>query len=141
MLKNIPKNLSPALLEVMMSMGHGDELVLADGNFPAAEYGKRCIRADGLGIPELLSSILTLLPLDTYVGAPVALMELVSGETYKPVIWDEYKKILSESCGDVKIEQVERFAFYERAKKAFAVVATGEEAIYANIILKKGVVK
>lgn len=142
MLKNIPKILSPELVKILMEMGHGDEIVIADGNFPAEAIGQRVVRCDGHGVPELLDGIMRLFPLDTYTDKPVMLMEVVKGDPVVPTIWEEYKKIINkyepENC---KIEMIERFAFYERAKTAFAVVATGEEAIYANIILKKGVVK
>ena len=142
MLKNIPKILSPELVKTLMEMGHGDEIVIADGNFPAETFGKRVLRCDGHGVPELLEAIMQLFPLDTYTEKPVMLMEVVPGDPVVPTIWEDYKKIINkyepENC---KIEMIERFAFYERAKTAFAVVATGEEAIYANIILKKGVVK
>lgn len=142
MLKNIPKILSPELVKILMEMGHGDEIVIADGNFPAEAIGQRVVRCDGHGVPEILDGIMQLFPLDTYTDKPVMLMEVVKGDPVVPTIWDEYKKIINkyepENC---KIEMIERFAFYERAKTAYAVVATGEEAIYANIILKKGVVK
>lgn len=142
MLKNIPKILSPEMVKTLMEMGHGDEIVIADGNFPAEAIGKRVVRCDGHGVPELLDAIMQLFPLDTYTDKPVMLMEVVPGDPVVPTIWDEYKNIINkyepENC---KIEMIERFAFYERAKTAYAVVATGEEAIYANIILKKGVVK
>lgn len=142
MLKNIPKILSPELVKILMEMGHGDEIVIADGNFPAETIGQRVVRCDGHGVPELLDGIMQLFPLDTYTDKPVMLMEVVKGDPVVPTIWDEYKAIINkyepENC---KIEMIERFAFYERAKTAYAVVATGEEAIYANIILKKGVVK
>lgn len=142
MLKNIPKILSPELVKILMEMGHGDEIVIADGNFPSETIGQRVVRCDGHGVPELLDAIMKLFPLDTYTDKPVMLMEVVPGDPVVPTIWDEYKEIINkyepENC---KIEMIERFAFYERAKTAYAVVATGEEAIYANIILKKGVVK
>lgn len=142
MLKNIPKIISPELIKTLMEMGHGDELVIGDGNFPAETYGKRVIRCDGHGVPELLDAIMQLFPLDTYTEKPVMLMEVVPGDPVVPTIWEEYKEIINkyepENC---KIEMIERFAFYERSKNAYAIVATGEEAIYANIILKKGVVK
>lgn len=140
MLKNIPSILSPELLKVLMEMGHGDEIVIGDGNFPAASIAQRLIRLDGHGVPEILDAILQLMPLDTYVDAPVALMNIGEGEEIPP-IWDTYKKIVNEKEGDKAIEKIERFAFYDRAKKAYAVIATGETAIYANVILKKGVVK
>ncbi len=144
MLKNIPKILSPQLLKVLCEMGHGDEIVLADGNFPSESVGKNAVvvRADGLPLPELLDAILTLLPLDSYVEKPAALMAVVPGDPCKPDIWDEYKEILQKHGENPQnIEMTERFAFYERARNAYAVVATGEERIYANILLKKGVVK
>ncbi len=142
MLKGIPSILSPELLKILMEMGHGDEIVIADGNFPAASIAQRLVRCDGHGVPVLLDAILKLFPLDSYVGHPVALMEVVPGDPVKPVIWDEYRKIVDKhEKSPVGIEHVERFAFYERARKAYAVIATGEEALYANIILKKGVVK
>ncbi|MCI6400371.1 MAG: RbsD/FucU domain-containing protein [Candidatus Fimivicinus sp.] len=138
MLKGIPSILSPELLKILMEMGHGDELVIGDGNFPAASNAQRLIRCDGHGVPALLDAILTLMPLDTYVDAPVALMETTRGDP-RPVIWEEYQRILA-THQKVKMETVERFAFYERAKQAYAIIATGETALYANLILKKGVV-
>jgi len=141
MLKGIPAILSPELLKILMEMGHGDEIVLADGNFPAASIAQRLVRADGHGVPELLEAVLTLFPLDPYSEKPVALMQVVPGDTVETPIWDTYRAIINAHEAKANgIENVERFAFYERAKKAYAVVATGEGALYANIILKKGVV-
>jgi L-fucose mutarotase len=139
MLKGIPKILSPDLLKIMMEMGHGDEIVIADGNFPSESIGQRVVRADGHGVPEILRAMLELFPLDTY-AQPVFLMAKVPGDETPVPIWNEYENII-EAHTDAKVEFIERFAFYERAKKAYCVVATGESAIYANIILKKGVVK
>lgn len=142
MLKNIPKNISPKLLKVLMEMGHGDEIVIADGNFPSATISNNVIRCDGLGVSELLDSILKLLPLDCqYSEDQIFLMEVVKGDNYIPEIWDEYKNILNRYEKDYTIKNLERFEFYERAKKSYCVIATSEEALYANIILKKGVVK
>jgi L-fucose mutarotase len=144
MLKGISPLLSPELLKVLCEMGHGDELVIADGNFPAESIGKNAvvIRADGHGVPELLDAILQLIPLDQYVDQPAALLKVVPGDPVVPVIWDEYRALLKQHGEDPdKIEMTERFAFYERAKNAYAVIATGETAIYANVLLKKGVVK
>lgn len=139
MLKNISPIISPELLKILMEMGHGDEIVIGDGNFPAASMAQRLVRLDGHGVPEILDAVLKLMPLDTYVECPVALMDNgADGE--EPPIWNEYKKIVTENEGEKNFKLEERFAFYERAKKAYAVVATGETAIYANIILKKGVV-
>ena len=139
MLKNISPILSPELLKILMEMGHGDELVIGDGNFPAASMAQRLVRLDGHGVPEVLDAILKLMPLDTYVESPVALMDNGNPKD-QPPIWADYKNIVTENEGEKSFELVERFAFYDRAKKAYAVVATGETAIYANIILKKGVV-
>lgn len=144
MLKGISPLLSPELLKVLCEMGHGDELVIADGNFPAESIGKNAavIRADGHGVPEMLDAILQLIPLDQYVDQPAALMKVVPGDPVVPVIWDEYRALLKKHGEDPdKVEMMERFAFYDRAKNAYAVIATGETAIYANVLLKKGVVK
>lgn len=139
MLKGIPSILSPELLKVLMEMGHGDEIVIADGNFPAASHAKRLLRCDGHGVPELLEAILALLPLDTYCEYPVALMQVVPGDQVETPIWDAYREIIGRHATPA-VEQVERFAFYERAKQAYAIAATSESALYANIILKKGVI-
>lgn len=142
MLKGVPNIISPELLKILMEMGHGDEIVLADGNFPAASVARRLVRADGHNIPELLEAILKFFPLDTYVDSAVALMAVVPGDNVKPTIWEKYRGIIKKSGEEFKdFEMVERFAFYERAAKAYAVVATSEAALYANIILKKGVIK
>ena len=142
MLKNIPKNISPELLKVLDEMGHGDEIVLSDGNFPSERINDKVVRCDSTGVTDLLKSILALFPLDTdYSDEQVFLMEVTPGDTYKPEIWEDYKKVLDESKENYTIGNIERFKFYERAKEAFAVVHTGETALYANIILKKGVVK
>ena len=141
MLMGIPSILSPELLKIMQEMGHADELVIGDGNFPAASMAQRLVRLDGHGVPAILDAILRFFPLDTFVDAPVALMQVVKGDRTVPTIWDTYKEIVGKRAGEkVKIEFVERFAFYERAKRAYAIVATGEQALYANVILKKGVV-
>ena len=141
MLKNIPSILSPELLKILMEMGHSDEIVIGDGNFPAASNAKRLIRCDGHGVPELLDAILQLFPLDTYVDSSVMLMQVTPGDDVDPVIWKDYRKIVDKHQENVKFEEIERFAFYERARDAYAIVATGESALYANVILKKGVVK
>ncbi|MBP7052490.1 MAG: L-fucose mutarotase [Phycisphaerae bacterium] len=140
MLKNIPAILSPELLKILMEMGHGDEIVLADGNFPAASVAQRLVRCDGHGVPELLEAVLKLFPLDTFVAQPVALMAVVPGDKTQPTIWETYRTLVKSSGERFSdFEFIERFAFYERAKKAYAVVATSEKALYANVILKKGV--
>lgn len=141
MLKKIPKILSPQLVKTLMEMGHGHEIVIADANFPCSSISNNVVRADGLSGSEVLKAVLELLPLDSYVDEQVLLMEVVPGDNYIPEIWDEYKSILNNSGELYTVGYLERFAFYERAKRSYAVIATGEEALYANIILKKGVVK
>ena len=145
MLKGIPKILSPELIKVLCEMGHSDRLVIADGNFPSESMGKnaKVIRCDGHGVPELLEAILTVFPLDTYVETPVSLMQVMPGDNVETPIWDEYKEIISkyDERGEKAIGQTERFAFYDEAKTAYAIIATGESALYANIMIQKGVVK
>lgn len=141
MLKRIPNILPPDLLKILMEMGHGDELVIADGNFPAASHAQRLVRCDAVGVPPLLEAILALFPLDTFVKHPATLMAIVPGDPYTPEIWPVYREIARKHEPHfTEFEMMERHAFYERAKKAFAIVATGEAARYANIILKKGLV-
>ena len=128
-------------MKILMEMGHGDEIVLADGNFPAASVAQRLVRCDGHGVPEILDAVLKFFPLDAYVEYPVALMSVVAGDDTRPTIWKKYRSIIAQS-GErfCDFEFVERFAFYERAKRAYAIVATSEKALYANVILKKGVI-
>ncbi|MFR3567697.1 MAG: RbsD/FucU family protein [Paraclostridium sordellii] len=144
MLKNIPQILSPQLLKVLCEMGHSDQIVISDGNFPSESMGKDSIviRCDGHGVPELLDAILTVFPLDTYVDKPVSLMEVMPGDNVETPIWDTYKEIIQkhDNRGEETIETIERFKFYDEAKKAYAIIATGEKALYANVILQKGVV-
>ncbi|MDR1628632.1 MAG: L-fucose mutarotase [Oscillospiraceae bacterium] len=139
MLKGIPPILSPELLKILCEMGHGDEIVIGDGNFPAASNARRLVRCDGHGVPELLQAILELFPLDTFVESPVSVMQVTPGDDTDPVIWKTYAELVSKH-GGFSISEIERFAFYERAKNAYAIVATGESALYANILLKKGVI-
>ena len=144
MLKGISPILSPELLKVLCEMGHSDYLVLADGNFPAESVGKQAkvIRCDGHGVPELLDAILQLFPLDTYVEKPVGLMQVTPGDPVETPIWDVYRETVAryDERGAAAFEEIERFAFYEKARGAYAIIATGERAIYANVILQKGVV-
>lgn len=144
MLKGIPKILSPELLKILCEMGHSDRIVIADGNFPAESMGKnaRVIRMDGHGACEVLEAILQVFPLDTYVEKPVSLMQVMPGDPVETPIWDEYEKLVAtaDERGGAAIGHTERFAFYEEAKQAYAIVATGESALYANVMLQKGVV-
>ena len=144
MLKGVPKILSPELLKVLCEMGHSDRLVISDGNFPAESMGKDAIviRCDGHGVPELLDAILQVFPLDTYVEKPMNLMEVMKGDNVETPIWETYKEIVAkhDSRGADAIGQIERVEFYDESKTAYAIIATGESALYANIMLQKGVV-
>ena len=143
MLKGIPSILTPELLKILMEMGHGDTICIGDGNFPAASMARDCklVRLDGHGVPEILDAILQLMPLDPYVEKPVNLMEVVPGDPVETPIWDEYRQIVEKHEPGTKIGNIERFRFYDEARKAYAIIATGETALYANILLQKGVVK
>ena len=139
MLKNVPKIVSPEMLKILCEMGHGDEIVIADGNFPSASNGKRVIRADGHGGEAILDAVLSLIPLDTYADPNFMLMQTTNGDP-TPEIWEKYFAIANAHDDNLRVGMVERFDFYERARNAYAVIATGESAIYANIIIKKGVI-
>lgn len=140
MLLGIPSQISPDLLKIICEMGHGDEIVLADANFPSASMAQRLVRADGIEIPKLLSGILELFPLDQYDSRNFILMEKCEGDEADVSVWSEYKNILNKYSPETQMSFMERFDYYERAKNAYAVVATGERRQYANIILKKGCV-
>jgi L-fucose mutarotase len=140
MLKGISPLISPRLLGVMARMGHGDELVLADAHFPGESLCKRVVRADGLRIADLLEAIMPLFELDTYVPHPLIMMEPVAGDNLDPQVEISYRKSIFLTNPDLpSIKRIDRYAFYERAKSAFAVVMTGETVKYGNIILIKGV--
>ncbi len=142
MLKGISPMLSPQLLKVLCEMGHSDTIVIADGNFPAETMGRNgiVIRMDGHGVPEILEAILQVFPLDQYVEKPVSLMERVHGDNADVSIWKTYERMIEavEPRGIAVIDKLERFAFYEEAQKAYAVIATSETSQYANVILQKG---
>jgi L-fucose mutarotase len=141
MLKNIPPIISPELMKTLMEMGHGDEIIIADGNYPCHSQGVKVIHSDGHDVKSLLDAILDFFPLDTYSDHPVVLMEVVKGDPTVPVIWDTYKEIIQEKGYELDvIENIERFDFYERSTKTYAIIATSDKALYANILLKKGVV-
>ena len=141
MLKGVPRLLSPELMHVLMKMGHGDELVLADGNFPADSNAQRLVRADGHGVVEILEAVLKFLPLDTFVEFPATVMQPVDPKTPEPPIWTDFRRAIAMGEGrSIPLQPIERFAFYERTRQAYAIVATSDTALYANLILKKGVV-
>ena len=148
MLKNIPSILSPDLLKVLAEMGHSDRICLGDGNFPGSSMAKAknaiFLRADGHGIPEILDAILQVMPLDAYVDTPVMLMEKMDCDKDLHIpVWDEYKKVVAkhDERGEAAVGAYERFEFYEQAKDYYCILQTGETAIYANVILQKGVIK
>ena len=148
MLKNIPPILSPELLKVLCEMGHSDRICIGDGNFPGASMAKAkgaiFLRADGHGVPELLDAILQVIPLDTYVEKPAILMEKMACDADLEIpVWETYKQIVAnhDARGAEAVGNIDRFAFYEEAKDCYCIIQTGETAIYANIILQKGVIK
>jgi L-fucose mutarotase len=143
MLIGIDPLLGPELLAHLRAMGHGDELVIADANFPATSVARRLVRADGVTAPQMLDAVLTLLPLDTFVDSAVAVMEIVGSAGKCAPITDEFRAIVAARSGRrfENIAPVERFAFYERARQAYAVVATGERRTYGNVILRKGIIE
>lgn len=158
MLKGIPKILSPELLKALCEMGHSDRLVIADGNFPAESIGKnaKVIRMDGCGAEELLDAVLALFPLDHYAEQPVLLMEKVPGDKAETPIWESFRRIVvkhegetrganpaglkGSAGGEERIGHLERFRFYKEASEAYLIIASSERALYANVILQKGVV-
>ena len=143
MLQGISKLLTGDLLKALCDMGHGDELVIADANFPGERVARRLIRLPGISGTELLRAIAPLIPLDAYSPAPALVMQLTDSDRAKgmpdPAIWGEYEAILREHYGeDTRVDTIERQAFYERAKTAYLVIQTGEERIYGNLLLAKG---
>ena len=139
MLKGIPPVISPELMLVLMEMGHGDELVLADANFPAETHGRRVVRADGLEVPVLLEAILKFFPIDTFEADAAFVMRPVDPNDPSPPIWDRYRELLRLAEGrDIALKPLGRHEFYERSLEAYAIVATSERAIYGNLIIKKG---
>lgn len=140
MLKGINPLLSPDLLKILSEMGHGDEIIIADGGFPAAKLARNLVRADGVGCVAMLDAVLSVLPLDQYDDHNFILMDTTGGDE-PPAIWEEYAEVLKKYEPDAHIEHIERFNYYARTEKAYAVIATGEMAPYGNILLKKGCVR
>jgi L-fucose mutarotase len=141
MLRGIDPILSPHLLQVLRAMGHGDEIVIADANFPATSIGADCVRLDGISATDVLKAVLSVMPLDNFVADPAHAMQVVDNAEETPPVVAEFQKIINGTADNpAVIASLERFAFYERAGDAFAVVQTGERRLYGNIILKKGVV-
>lgn len=145
MLKGIPKVLTPEMLKILDEMGHDDELVIVDAHFPAESIGQRVIQYPCISAPEMVKAILHVFPLDSYVESPLKVMSIVESDLIKgmkrPEMWDEvldYANAVENF--EVKLDEYERFEFYEHAKKAYAVIQTGEERQYGNFMLRKGVV-
>ena len=138
MLKGIAPVISPELLKVLSEMGHGDEIVFADAHFPGHTMNNRVLRADGVGVDALLKGLIPLFELDSY-APPLVMMAAVSGDQLDPNVEQRYRKSLFGDAPGLPIERIDRFAFYDRAKAAFAVVMTSEMAKYGNILLTKGV--
>ncbi len=142
MLKGIDPLVGPELLQILRAMGHGDELIIVDANFPSAANAKRLVRLDGVDAPCALRAVLSLMPLDDFVEAPVAFMAVVGDPTAVPEITREFQKIAEEAEGKpLTVERIDRFAFYERARHAYALVATSERRLYGCVIVKKGVIR
>lgn len=139
MLKNIDPLLTGKLLKILADMGHGDEVVLTDCNFPAAAVAQRLVQLPGHAATSVLQAVLSLLPLDDFVEQPAIVMQVPDGV---PGIYSEFTALINGSEGrDIKLEPIDRFEFYDRAKAAYAVVSTGERRLYGNIILKKGIIR
>lgn len=145
MLKGIPSIVQPSLLKILSEMGHGDTIVIADAHFPAESIGKNShvIRYDGQSIEPLLDAILQLIPLDQYVEQPVTVMDKVREDDVETPIWGKYEQLVEshDKRGSSTIGKLERFAFYKAASNAYCIVATGEQSQYANVIVKKGVIR
>ena len=142
MLKGIPAIIPPELMKILMEMGHGDELLLCDGNYPKFGCPEKCVRMDGHGIPEILDAILKFFPLDSYVEHPTTFMAVLPNDPYKPEVWDVYREIAKKYEPDgLREEAIQKTEFYPKGAKCYACIATSEGALYANVILKKGVVK
>jgi L-fucose mutarotase len=140
-LKNIPPLLGPDLLAILRSMGHGDEIVIVDANFPADSSGPEVVRMDGISATDILDAILTLLPLDDFVEESAIGMQVVGAPDRREPIMDEFDSIVRNYEPSRSFSTIERFAFYDRASEAFAIVQSGETRLYGNIILKKGVIR
>jgi L-fucose mutarotase len=142
MLKNIDPLLSPEMLSALRAMGHGDELAIVDANYPAVSSGRPVIRADGLQVTSVAAAVLSLMPLDEFVPCAAFHMQVVDNAGGPMPIFDEFRALLRKYEPKMaKLEGIERFAFYERVKNCFAVVATGERRLYGNLILKKGIIR
>lgn len=140
MLKNIPGVIHPELLHVLASAGHGNEIIIVDANFPAASVAKRLVRTAGISATDLTEAVLQLLPIDEYIDVPLGLMAVARPEDEGAPALAELAALLARAAPGMKVASVDRFEFYERARNAFAIVATTDQRKYANVILTKGVI-
>lgn len=141
MLKNIPPILGPDLLGILRAMGHGDEIAIVDANYPADSAGPALIRLDGITATDALDAILTLMPLDDFVDQAAICMQVVGDAGRREPVMDEFETILRRHEPKMSLASLERFAFYDRVKTAYAIVQTGERRLYGNIVLKKGIIR
>ena len=141
MLKNIPPILGPDLLGVLRAMGHGDEIALVDANYPADAAGPVLVRLDGISVTDVLEAVLTLMPLDDFVDEPAICMQVVGNAGKREPVMDEMDSIIKRHEPRMSLSSMERFAFYERVSKGYAIVQTGERRLYGNVLLKKGVIR
>lgn len=141
MLKNIPPILGPDLLAILRAMGHGDEIAIVDANYPADSAGPVLVRLDGISATDILDAILTLMPLDDFVDEAAICMQVVGDATKREPIMDEFDQIIARHEPGMKLSSLERFAFYERVSKGYAIVQSGERRLYGNVLLKKGVIR
>ncbi|ADY55898.1 RbsD or FucU transport [Syntrophobotulus glycolicus DSM 8271] len=143
MLRGISPLISPELLKILCEMGHGDDILIADANFPAASMGRIVLQCPGIDACSLLAAILKLFPLDHLVDAPMRLMAVEEGDQYLgiPEIWNRFQKVAETYQYGVKMLQIERQEFYRQSRQAYAIIQTGEKALYGNLLLKKGVIR
>jgi L-fucose mutarotase len=141
MLKNIPPILSPDLLHALRAMGHGDEIAIVDANYPGDSAGPQLVRLDGISATDVLDAILTVMPLDTFVDEQAFGMEVVGDPKKREQTHKDFDKLVKKHEPTMKLALIERFAFYERVKGAYAIVQTGERRLYGNILLKNGIIR
>ena len=141
MLKNIPPILGPDLLAILRAMGHGDEIAIVDANYPADGAGPVLVRLDGVSATDVLDAILTLMPLDDFVDESAICMQVVGNASQREPVMEEFDAIITKHEPGMKLASLERFAFYERVAKGYAIVQSGERRLYGNILLKKGVIR
>jgi L-fucose mutarotase len=141
MLKGIPPILGPDLLHILRAMGHGDEIAIVDANYPAENAGPTVVRLDGIAATDTLDAILTLMPLDTFVDEQAIGMEVVGDARKREQTHKDFDKLIKKHEPGMKLTLLERFAFYDRVKDAYAIVQTGERRLYGNVLLKKGIIR